>query len=164
MQQSEEDYKFNVLKELTTKDEIAEFNKKAKSGNNTFIIYFAHWCPHCQALTPELIKLDKFLTENKDKLTGQAVRVSDEHVGELDVFNKPEGFPTIVVLDGNGEKKKDFNGSRTMDGFLKFLMSNGVYSGEMKGGKKTTKKSKKAAKKSKKSKKAAKKSKKSRKH
>ena len=107
-----------------------------------------------------MIKLDKFLTANNDKLTGQALRVSDEHVGELDVFNKPNGFPTIVILDDNGEKKKDFNGPRTMDGFLKFLISNGVYSGGMKGGKKTIKKSRKS-KKSKKSKKTAKKARKS---
>lgn len=163
MQQPEEDYKFKVLKELTTKADIAEFNKKAKSGNgNTFIIYFAHWCPHCQALTPELVKLDKFLSENKEKLTGQVARVSDEHIPELDVFNQPNGFPTIVVLDGNGEKKKDFNGSRTMEGFLTFLKNNGVYGGGMKGGKKAKKS--KTVRKTKKSKKAAKKARKTRKH
>lgn len=156
MQHQDEEYDFKVLKELTTKSDIAEFNKKAQEGNNSFVIYFAHWCPHCQALTPELTKLDKFLSENKDKLKGAVARVSDEHVGELEVFNRPDGFPTIVVLDGKGEKKKDFTGSRTMKGFLEFLKSNGIYEGEMRGGKKTkkstTKKSKKSTtKKSKKS-------------
>ena len=145
MQQQEEEYDFKVLKELTTKADIAEFNKKAQEGNNSFVIYFAHWCPHCQALTPELIKLDKFLSENKDKLKGAVARVSDEHVGELEVFNQPNGFPTIVVLDGKGEKKKDFTGSRTMKGFLEFLKSNGIYEGQT-GGKKTSKKQKKTKK------------------
>ena len=139
IQPQEDNYKFEVLKELTTKEEITEFNKKATSGNgNTFVIYFAHWCPHCNALTPELIKLDQFLSKNKDKLTGQVARISDEHVGELEVFNEPNGFPTIVVLDENGAKKKDFNGSRTMKGFLTFLENNSIYGGGMKGGKKTT--------------------------
>jgi thiol-disulfide isomerase/thioredoxin len=155
MQQQEEEYDFKVLKELTTKADIAEFNKKAQEGNNSFVIYFAHWCPHCQALTPELIKLDKFLSENKDKLKGAVARVSDEHVGELEVFNQPNGFPTIVVLNGNGEKKKDFTGSRTMKGFLEFLKSNGIYEGQT-GGKKTSKKQ--AIKKQKKTKKSSKKS------
>lgn len=164
-QSPDENYEFKILKELTTKDAISEFNKKAKSGTgNTFVIYFAHWCPHCQALTPELIKLDKFLNENKDKLNGSVARISDEHIGELEVFNKPEGFPTIVVLDENGEKKKDFNGSRTMDGFLTFLKNNGIYGGgsEMKGGKKTkrSKKNKKSRKYSKKSRKYNRKSRK----
>ena len=137
IQSQEDNYDFKVLKELTTKADIAEFNKKAKSGNgNTFVIYFAHWCPHCQALTPELIKLDKYLDENKHKLNGAVARVSDEHVGELEVFNKPDGFPTIVVLDSNGEKMKDFKGARTMDGFLEFLKKNGVYGGGQAGGKK----------------------------
>jgi len=157
---TEEEYKFETLKELKTKADIAEFNKKAKSGNgNTFVIYFAHWCPHCMALTPELIKLDKFLSNNKEKLTGPVARISDEHISELEVFNKPNGFPTIVVLDGNGEKKKDFNGSRTMDGFLSFLTKNGIY-GVMKGGKK----SKKTRKPLKKTKKPLKKTRKTRKH
>jgi hypothetical protein len=67
-------------------------------------------------------------------------RVSDEHVAELEVFNQPNGFPTIVILDGNGEKKKDFAGSRTMEGFLTFLKNNGIYGGgRMTGGKKTKK-------------------------
>ena len=140
VQSSQEDYDFKVLKELTTNEQISDFNKKAKSGNNnTFIIYFAHWCPHCLALTPELIKLDQFLSKNKDKLNGRVARVSDEHISELEVFNRPDGFPTIVVLDGNGEKKKDFTGSRTMEGFLTFLKNNGIYGGGMKGGKKTRK-------------------------
>jgi len=149
MQQQEDDYTFKVLKELTTKDAIADFNKKAKSGkSNTFVIYFAHWCPHCNALTPELIKLDKFLYENKDKLNGPVARVSDEHIAELEVFNEPNGFPTIVILDENGEKKEDFNGSRTMYGFLTFLKNNGVYG--MSGGRKHNKKSRKHNKKSRK--------------
>ena len=166
---TEEQYKFEILRELKSKADIAEFNKKAKSGNsNTFIIYFAHWCPHCMALTPELIKLDKFLSTNKDKLTGPVARVSDEHISELEVFNQPNGFPTIVVLDGNGEKKKDFNGSRTMEGFLTFLKNNGIYGGDiMKGGKKS-KKTKKPLKKTrnpvKKTKKPLKKTRKTRKY
>lgn len=136
-------YKFKILKELTKKSDIIKFNKRAKNGrNNAFVIYFAHWCPHCQMLTPELIKLDKFLYKNRTKLSGPVARVSDEHVRELEVFNQPNGFPTIVILDGNGEKKKDFNGSRTMEGFLTFLKNNGVYGGggsSMSGGKKTKK-------------------------
>ena len=165
MQQQEEDYDFKVLKELTTKADIAEFNKKAQEGNNSFVIYFAHWCPHCIALTPELIKLDKFLSENKDKLKGAVARVSDEHVGELTVFNQPNGFPTIVALDGKGEKKKDFTGSRTMKGFLEFLKSNGIYEGQT-GGRKTTKSVKKTNKKHNRAKKTKKhaKTKRTRKH
>ena len=71
-----------------------------------------------------------------DKVNGQVVRISDEHIGELEVFNKPDGFPTIVILDGDGEKQKDFSGPRTMNGFLDFLIRNGVYGGGMRGGKK----------------------------
>ena len=146
-------YKFKVLKELTKKSDIMNFNKKAKNGkNNAFVIYFAHWCPACQALTPELIKFDKFLYKNRHKLSGPVARVSDEHVGELEVFNQPNGFPTIVILDGNGEKKKDYTGSRTMEGFLTFLKNNGVYGGgkPMMGGKKTKKSTKKNNKKTRK--------------
>jgi len=146
-------YKFKILKELTKKSDIMNFNKRAKNGkNNAFVIYFAHWCPHCQMLTPELIKLDKYLYKNRNKLTGPVARVSDEHVGELEVFNQPNGFPTIVILDGKGEKKKDFDGSRTMEGFLTFLKNNGVYGGvkPMMGGKKTKKTTKKNNKKTRK--------------
>jgi thiol-disulfide isomerase/thioredoxin len=146
-------YKFKILKELTKKSDILKFNKRAKNGkNNAFVIYFAHWCPHCQMLTPELIKLDKYLYKNRNKLTGPVARVSDEHVGELEVFNQPNGFPTIVILDGKGEKKKDFDGSRTMEGFLTFLKNNGVYGGvkPMMGGKKTKKTTKKNNKKTRK--------------
>jgi thiol-disulfide isomerase/thioredoxin len=139
----EQEYNYKVLKELTTDDEIKEFNKRAKSGNgNTFIIYFAHWCPHCQALTPELIKLDEFLLKNKTKLVGNVARISDEHIDQLDVFKMPNGFPTIVILDGNGDKTKDYNGKRTMEGFLKFLEENAIYN-EQKGGSRKSKKSRK---------------------
>lgn len=164
MQPQEDNYKFKVLKELSSNDDIDAFNKKAKSGNgNTFIIYFANWCIHCKALAPELIKLDKFLTENIDKVYGDIVRIEESNKDKLNVFNDVAGFPTILILDGKGEKSKEFNEkTRDMNGFLTFLSNNGVIDESLKpkeelqsGGKKS-KKSKKN-KKSKKTKKTTRK-------
>ena len=161
MQPQEDNYKFKVLKELSSKDDIDAFNKKAKSGNgNTFIIYFADWCGHCKALAPELIKLDQFLSENKDKVHGNIVRIEESNKNKLDVFNDVPGFPTILILDGKGEKSKEFNEkTRDMNGFLTFLSNNGVIDESLKpkeesqsGGKKSNK-----SKKNKKSKKTTRK-------
>jgi thiol-disulfide isomerase/thioredoxin len=178
MQPQEDNYKFKVLKELKTDSEIKEFNKIAKSGNgDTFIIYFANWCGHCKALHPHLVELDELLSKNKEKIHGNIVRVEADNVDKLEVFNKPNGFPTIVILDSNGEKSKEFNEpERNMKGFLKFLSANGIIDESLKpneeekqsGGKKTRKPIKKSRKSAKKSRKSAKKSrksaKKSRKH
>lgn len=176
MQPQEDNYKFKVLKELSSKNDIDEFNKKAKSGNgNTFIIYFADWCGHCKALAPELIKLDKFLTENNDKVYGDIVRIEESNKDKLNVFNDVAGFPTILILDGKGEKSKEFNEkTRDMNGFLTFLSNNGVIDASLKpkeesqsGGKKSkkSKKNKKAKKTKKTTRKTSRKTKKTtRKH
>lgn len=137
----EDDYTFEVLKELKTDAEIKSFNDKAKSENkDTFIIYFANWCGHCKSLHPDLVKLDKILAKNKDKLNGNFVRVESDNIKKLEVFNDPNGFPTIVILDKNGKVSKEFNEDRDLAGFLKFLSNNELIDksvNQQSGGKKT---------------------------
>ena len=72
-------------------------------------------CPHCTKFMPEW---SKFVSENN---TGIKTRVVErqENPALIKKYNVT-GFPTVILIDSNGDKVEEYKGSRTAAGLLSF--------------------------------------------
>ena len=75
-------------------------------------------CGHCEKLMPEWTAAQD---ENKTKIKMRAVEMSEGDGPQLCKQHNITGFPTILLLDSNGSKLKDYDGERSKDGILGFL-------------------------------------------
>lgn len=88
------------------------------------VMFYADWCPHCQAIKPDVEELQQEL--QNDKVNGKKVTiVLVDCVKEEDMASKyeVEGFPTLILFKANGDKK-DFDGDRSKEGIKSFLEDN----------------------------------------
>jgi protein disulfide-isomerase A1 len=78
---------------------------------------YAPWCGHCKQLEPIYTELATKLAHNSDLVIAKMDATANEHPS-LNV----RGFPSIKFYK-KGEKSApvDFNGDRTVDGFIAFL-------------------------------------------
>mgnify|MGYP001185948532 FL=1 len=84
-------------------------------GNPKELVYFhMNQCGHCKKFTPEW---EKFVQGYNGNLKLRKVERS-EAGDELNKY-QIQGFPTILLLDGNGGKK-EFDGPRTVNGLEQF--------------------------------------------
>ena len=89
---------------------------------NTFTMYYADWCPHCQKAKPEF----KALVEKGYIGNGKArckVRMFslEENPNEVKAARVPiKGFPTFILETPTGEIH-EYEGSRNTEGYLKFI-------------------------------------------
>jgi len=84
------------------------FNSKVLNDDSVWVVeFYAPWCGHCKALTPEWKKAAKAL---KGIVKVGAVDV-DQH-NELGGQFGIQGFPTIKIFGGNKNKPQDYNGAR----------------------------------------------------
>lgn len=92
---------------------------KAKAENKLVLIEFtgSDWCPPCKALHKNVMTSEEFVTYAKDNLVlveadfprgkEQSKELKASNAALSKKFNV-EGFPTVIVLDGNGKQlKKD---------------------------------------------------------
>lgn len=90
------------------------------SGADTFTMYYADWCPHCQTVKPPFEEWAKngFVTA-----AGRTVKVSKvqpEKEPEKVKGKTIKGYPTFILETSDG-KVVEFKGDRTPDGYMKFL-------------------------------------------
>ena len=85
-------------------------------GNPQELVYFhMNGCGHCTKMMPEWHAFEK---ENN---TGVATKKLERgQAGSLIEKHKIQGFPTIMLLDNNDNKIKDYSGPRTKSGLLEF--------------------------------------------
>ena len=72
-------------------------------------------CGHCKRFTPEW---DKFVSSYKGPVKMRKVEMNDAG-DDLNKYNI-NGFPTVLVIDENGETK-NYEGPRTKDGLMSFF-------------------------------------------
>jgi thiol-disulfide isomerase/thioredoxin len=77
--------------------------------------YYMEQCGHCKRFSPEW---DNFVQSYTGPVTLRKVDMS-EAGSDLEKYNI-RGFPTILIVDENGEYK-DYDGPRTSEALTKFL-------------------------------------------
>ena len=83
------------------------------------VYFYMNGCGHCNNFTPEW---DKFSNSNTSNITTHKIERSNAQ-DKLETYNI-NGFPTILLLDENNVKIKEFNGERTADGLQAFVDAN----------------------------------------
>ena len=96
------------------------FQSGPASSMNQFTMYYADWCPHCQAVKPEFSELAKKgeMTVGNTKCAIRMVN-SDENPDEVKRAGV-KGFPTFLLQTTEGETV-EYKGDRSTDGWLAFI-------------------------------------------
>ena len=90
---------------------------------NSFTMYYADWCPHCQSIKPEFTE---FSNRGSVDIGGKAcqIRMIDAAKNPEAAKGKPvKGFPTFLLETTDG-KIVEYQGERNTDGWLAFINQN----------------------------------------
>lgn len=83
------------------------------------VLYYADWCVYSNKMLPEWTKFEEYVKTNFLKLGIK--KINCDH--EIIVDNGISSYPTIILFSDN--KKKEYNGDRSINSFIKFIESNG---------------------------------------
>ena len=119
---------FEEVAKNTEKHVLVEFYApwcgKLKSWNNyvanAWFINVIFLLGHCKQLVPTWDKLGEKFADSEDIVIAKM----DSTANELEDI-KIQGFPTIKLFKKGDNKVVDYNGERTLEGFTKFLESDG---------------------------------------
>lgn len=90
-----------------------------------FVKFYMDGCPHCENMKQDWIELENELLKNYDgELTIMSVNARALNNLRTPLTSSIRGFPTIFMINKDGSKGLEFEGDRTKDTMLKFLLSN----------------------------------------
>merc|ERR1719238_363222 len=91
------------------------------AAKHVLVEFYAPWCGHCKQLVPIWDSLGEKFADREDIVIAKM----DSTANELEDI-KIQGFPTIKLFKKGDNKVIDYNGERTLEGFSKFLESDGM--------------------------------------
>ena len=120
-----------------------KFDKQV-DNNITFAKYFSPSCPACIGMKDEWIDMCKDIDQkyNTDLILAEIDPDGMTGLENTHTYNDVDYVPHIVILE-NGKKIKEYNGPKTKDNMIEFLLQGGYLQRKMNGGSKKSKKSKK---------------------
>lgn len=86
------------------------------ADKDVLIEFYAPWCGHCKQLVPIWDKLGEKYKDHESIVIAKI----DSTANELEDI-KVQGFPTIKLIKKGTNEIVDYNGERTLDGFVAFL-------------------------------------------
>jgi len=89
---------------------------------DVLVEFYAPWCGHCKRLAPIYDELAEKLS-GVDSIVIAKMDATENDIPPGQSFTV-EGFPTIKLFKANNNEIMDFNGERTVEGFLSFLKEN----------------------------------------
>ena len=100
---------------------MLNFNIENFENDNTkkLVYFYMDSCGHCKNFTPIW---DQFSKSNDSGVTTYKVERSNAQ-DKLEKYNI-NGFPTVLLLNENNDKIKEFNGERTIEGLQSFVNAN----------------------------------------
>jgi thiol-disulfide isomerase/thioredoxin len=93
------------------------------SGVDTFTLYYADWCPHCQAVKPAF---KSWSSSGSTTVGGKTVFLSmvEADTNPEKLKGKPvKGYPTFLLEKADGTFK-EFDGDRSPSGWAAWLAKN----------------------------------------
>jgi len=95
-------------------DEVVLNNDK-----DVLLEFYAPWCGHCKHLAPIFEEVGTSFKDQKDKIV---IAKIDATANDVDAKYNIQGFPTIKFFAaGAKDTPIDYDGERTVDGFVSFL-------------------------------------------
>ena len=95
-----------------------QFDTAIKKNDNTFVRIHAEWCGHCKNLMPIWDALSDLLPSDKINM----VKISCvEKEKECNSIKEIKGYPTIIFVDIELNKKIVYSGERTPESIINFI-------------------------------------------
>ncbi|KAB0802017.1 hypothetical protein PPYR_04203 [Photinus pyralis] len=97
----------------------ATFKPFLKKKKHVLVMFYAPWCGHCKKAKPEFTKAAESFKDDP-KVEFAAVDCTTQH--GLCSVNDVKGYPTIKYFSYYSKSVKHYNGGRTSEDFIKFMI------------------------------------------